>query len=140
MKRRKNIRKSIKGALSVFLVILIMAGAVMVANAANSVLFTKRPVDSNSYSYIESATKTTNANPVVVHITNIYKADGSNSAYSCVWTKATSSGVAQQAVRGDYQELGIPEAYRHAGANIALYAKGNNPLLDCQISGSWMVY
>lgn len=33
-------RKSIKGALSVFLVILIMAGAVMVANAANSVLFT----------------------------------------------------------------------------------------------------
>lgn len=133
-------RKSVKSALSIFLVVLIMASAVMVANAANSVVFTKRPVDSNSYTYITSATKTTKYNPAVVHITNIFKADGSNSAYSCVWTKATVNGVVQQAVAGTYQELGIPEAYRYEGANIALYAQGNIPWLDCQISGTWTVY
>ena len=102
--------------------------------------FTKEYVDSNEWTYICDTSNSSGCTEESLKVNYIYKADGSNSAYSCVWTKATVNGVAQQAVVGTYQELGIPEAYRYEGANIALYAQGNRPWLDCQISGNWTGY
>lgn len=133
-------RKSVKSALSIFLVVLIMASAVVVANAANTAMFTKAFVDSNQYTYVTSATKVYNTTYADVTVSQIFKDDGSNSAYSYVWCTSSKYLEGRRVTKTVPMSLPVPEAAQTAGSTVILYAKGNNPSLDCRISGSWTVY
>lgn len=128
-----------KSAISIVLTLVLLISCTLVASATESV-FTKRPVDSNSYSYITSAKKETTTTTATVRITNIYKADGSSSWYSTVWVKPTSTGTGVSVTKGAYCDVTIPSQFRTAGSWVNLYAQGNIPWLDCQISGYWIVH
>lgn len=112
-----------------------------VLGAGAPVYFTKAYVDSNTYSYITSNTMTQSKSYAEVKISAIYDASGSSSDYQYVWVKATSNGEAKKVKVGDnWTKISIPSANQFAGMNIAMYAMGNNPKLDCMISGAWLVY
>ena len=109
--------------------------------AGAPVYFTKAFVDSNSYTYITSNTMTMYKEYADVKVTNIYKADGSASDYKYVWVKATPDGDPVKVKLGDsWTQISIPSANRFAGMNVSMHAKGNDPSLDCKITGSWLVY
>jgi len=109
--------------------------------AGAPVYFNKVDVDSNTYSYITSNTMTQSKTYAEVKITTILDANGSSSDYKYVWVKATSNGVAKKVEVGDHwTQISIPSANQFAGMNLAMYAMGNNPKLDCKISGIWLVY
>lgn len=38
------------------------------------------------------------------------------------------------------KNMEIPLKYQKAGSAISVFCKGNNPLLDCRVSGSWIVH
>lgn len=132
----KKLRKS---ALSIAITVLLLVSCTFVASATEAI-FTKRSVDSNSYSYITTAKKETTSTTASVQVTNIYKADGSSSWYTTVYAKATSTGTPLSVVKGKYYDLTIPSSNRSAGSWVPLYSMGNVPWLDCQISGYWIVH
>lgn len=110
-------------------------------SAGAPISFVRADVDSNTYTYITSNTMTQSKTYAEVKITHILDANGSASDYRYVWVKATPNGTAKKVEVGDFwTKISIPSANQFAGMNIAMYAKGNNPSLDCKISGSWLVY
>lgn len=132
-------RKSLKSKISGLLAVLIIVSSITVAYAAETT-FTKRLVDSNSYSYITAATKETTSTTAAVNITDIYKADGSASSYTTVYVKATTTGTGSSVVKGSSYDIAIPSGYQAKGSYVSMYSQGNTPWLDCQISGYWNVH
>lgn len=125
------------------IIIIILAGAMLVASSgtcmAKEVIFKKSFVDSNKWTNICSGKKETKTSTADLKITNIYKADGSNSLYSKV-KAAVNGGTSATAVKGQYVTLKIPSNLQAAGKSVPLIAMGNNPALDCKISGYWVIY
>lgn len=128
-----------KSTFSIVLVVLLLLSCTFVASATE-VVFSNQYVDSNTFGVVTGAYKETTSTTATVQITNIYKADGSSSLYSCVRAKATSSGVWDYAYKGGTTILTIPSASRAKGSWVSLYAMGNNPSLDCIIAGYWIVH
>ena len=113
-------------------VVLTVALAISMTSVcfAEAKTFTKVNVDSNSYSS-ETAT---------VNITDIYKANGDPSNYRRVNAKATSTGTPENIEKGSDYELDIPSSYQGKGSMVTLYCMGNDPALDCKISGRFNAY
>ena len=101
--------------------------------------FSKKLVDSNSWTAIIKVTKSTARTRATVAINYIYKADGSTSNYSGVYAKASKSGTSKKASVGESCKLVIPSEYCKKDQTIQLWCKGLNPALDCKISGSFNV-
>lgn len=108
--------------------------------SAQEAVISKAYVDSNTYSYIANAVKDTTTNNAIFNLTAIYKSDGTTSNYRKVYAKANSDGVEYSVSVGDYLSMTIPAGSRTAGSRVFLYCKGNNPSLDCRISGYWNVH
>ena len=101
----------------------------------------KLSVDSNSWSYIGSATKSSTTTDGELKITKIYDADGNESfMYTQVYAKATSDGISTLVTKGEWCDVPIPSAYQSTGQSVSLYCKGHIPWLDCKISGYWNVH
>ena len=123
-------------------VVLTVALAISMTSVcfAEAKTFTKVNVDSNSYSYIVRYTKTQRSETATVNITDIYKANGDPSNYRRVNAKATSTGTPENIEKGSDYELDIPSSYQGKGSMVTLYCMGNDPALDCKISGRFNAY
>lgn len=100
----------------------------------------KKSVDSNSWSYIGSATKDSATENGELKITKMYDADGNEtSLYSQVYAKATSSGTSTLVTSGSWYDVPIPSSFQAASKSVSLYCKGHIPWIDCKISGYWNV-
>lgn len=102
--------------------------------------FSKKPVDSNSWSFVLGATKAKKGSTAALKITKIYDADGNNSSYTHVKAKASKDGTSTKVKKGKWVDLTIPSKYRAKGSSVSLYCMGNDPSLDCKISGCWNVH
>lgn len=103
--------------------------------------FTKAFVDSNSYTYITQGTMTVAKTYAEVQITNIYDAKGNTSDYKYVKIKATANGEEKKVKVGNtWTKVSIPSNCQFAGMSLPMLAMGNDPSLDCKITGYWMVY
>ena len=108
--------------------------------SAKEAVISKAYVDSNTYSNIANAVKDTTTNNAVFNLTAIYKADGTASNYRKVYARANSNGIEYSVSVGDYCSMTIPAGSRSAGRRVYLYCKGNDPSLDCKVSGYWNVH
>lgn len=103
--------------------------------------FSKKSVDSNTWTFICSAKKDGSTTYGELKLTNIYKADGtSSSTYSTVKAKASEDGTSTKATKGTWTNIPLPAYYQSAGKGVSLYCMGNTPWLDCKISGYWNVH
>ncbi|MDR2044971.1 MAG: hypothetical protein LBQ15_11570 [Clostridium sp.] len=101
----------------------------------------KKSVDSNSWSYIGSATKDKAGSVGEIKVTKMYDADGNeSSSYSQVYAKATGNGTSKLVTKGSWYEVAIPAASQSQGSSVGLYCQGHTPWLDCKISGYWNVH
>lgn len=122
-----------KNSISIVIAIFVIISTNLVCKAQVS-NFGKAYVDSNTYSYVTSATASSYATTAKVIVTNIFKADGSNSNYKQVYCKV-SSGIPILVSIGSYYNLAVPSSNRGVGKSISLYAMGHDPSLDCRITG-----
>lgn len=132
----KNKSKMITSAI----IALALACSMFATAFASDTTFTKKYVDSNTYTQITSLCKDRSTDYATVTVSNIYKANGSASTYTTVYAKATDYSTVKTVYKGTPCNLPIPTSYRGAGHWISLYAKNTNSSLDCMISGSYCVY
>lgn len=101
-------------------------------------IFTRQYVDSNQWTYVCDSSSTNKSKYLEVKIAAIYKADGSDSNYKKVkmYCAAGSLVVGSETISiGDTKFYDVPSGYNAAGTINKLFAMGNDPSLDCQISG-----
>lgn len=132
-------KKRLKLISSAFLVLALVCSIVITAFATDTT-FTQRYVDSNTFTQVVSLRKSATSDRATLTLSNIYKADGSTSNYQYILAKATNQGSTISVRKGTTRDLSIPEGYRAVGSLIVLYARGNNPSLDCRISGTFNAY
>lgn len=111
---------------------------------AQEVTFSQKPVDSNTMTYIAGATKSSSTDYVNVIVSDIFKSDGSASDYQYVQVRVKSgySYVSSQCrvTRGTTgRSITLSKTYG-SGTVLSLYAMGNDPSLDCEITGSFSVH
>lgn len=133
-----KMKNSSKAVVSFLLVAMLLMTMVTSAYAGSSV-FRNAYVDSNSWSYITKTANSSGSSTGTILISNLYKADGSASNYTTVFAKATSGGTYIGVSKGRDCSLDIPAACRVKNAIVELYAMGNWPWLDCQMTGHWTV-
>lgn len=131
----KNSSKTVVSFLLVAMLLMTMVTSVYAGTAS----FLKQDVDSNTWSLITVTANSSGSSTGTLLISNLYKADGSNSNYTTVFAKATSDGTYIGASKGRDYSLDIPATYRVRNTPVELYARGNWPWLDCQMSGHWTV-
>lgn len=136
MKRMKKM-----GILLVTVLMLLGADSTVFATVVYNgpiTMFGKQYVDSNEWTYVCDSSRTTTSTSLEVQITNIYKADGSDSNYKKVkvFCAAGSLVVGSDTVSlNDPKSYIVPSGYNAAGTINKMFAMGNDPSLDCQISG-----
>lgn len=112
----------------------------LLAMNANAVDINKKFVDSNQWTKLLATTKNGQSAPTV-KVTKIYKADGKDSNYKRVrfriqyGTKVISEASSTTAILDSPTDIPIRKEYNSKGQAIALYAMGNDPKLDCYITG-----
>jgi hypothetical protein len=102
---------------------------------ANELSITNKNVDSNTWTYVGYATKSTTSSYATVKITKLLTANGSASLYTLLKVKATSTGTSYTVTLGVNTDIPIPSGSRAAGTAVGYYCMGNNPALDCKASG-----
>ena len=107
---------------------------------AEGVTFEKVLVDSNSFGTIAIARKYQTTPTAYFYLGNIYKANGTDSTYQKIKVRVMSEGKIYTVERGKSYNLDIPEAYQEAGWDVAVLGMGNDPALDCRVSGRWDVH
>lgn len=107
---------------------------------AEGVTFEKVLVDSNSFNPIATARKYQTTSIAFFALGNIYKADGSDSNYQQIKVRVMNKGKTYTVEKGHSYNLDIPEGYQEAGWDVTVYGMGNNPELDCRVSGRWDVH
>lgn len=110
--------------------------------SAASVPFSSKKVDSNEWTYVVSITRDTTKNSVGVNLSSILKADGSSSNYKNVRAKykvgsnnALDNLSESKLVLGQTVSVKLKPAYQKEGVKVEFYAMGNDPKLDCKITG-----
>ena len=142
-KRLKLGKKVICGVLA------FATSATMMVSAWNvSTAFSKKYVDSNQETYVTTATRQDQGEAARVIIDSIYQADGSQSSYKRIkgniryknssgqWKNLLSTYTTIK--KGEEKVFIITNAAaKKSGATYHFYAKGNDPALDCRISGKF---
>lgn len=101
-------------------------------------IFNKQYVDSNEWTYVCYTSDTVSSKEVSIKIDTIYTASGAESLYQKVKVSPSFGNTLQASTTLELNKklyYTIPLAYRNAGNQYLLFAMGNNPALDCQISG-----
>lgn len=146
MNKVKNYLKRVAVGLSV--VGLLASTDVMAASGLVSKAFSKVYVDSNTFTTIAKITKQQSYGFAYVTIDGIYKADGSSSNYQKIQGKVHYKsgddwkicGSQTTIVKGTQAVFTIPKAGSAAGTTLRFRAMGNDPSLDCKISGHFDTY
>jgi hypothetical protein len=99
--------------------------------------FSKKYVDSNTYGDIVSGKKDKAGSVATAYISKIYKADGKDSSYSCVKVKVKNGSGEYTSYKKTSCDMALYPDYQVKGKSLTLRAKGNNPFLDCMISGDF---
>lgn len=113
-----------------------------------SVPFTKAKVDSNEFTTVAKVVKEQESQFAYVTVDQIYKADGSSSNYQRInekvqykkgdkWIMCDSI---KNIRKGEQAKFEIPKLYRTAGNKLRFRGMGNDPSLDCKISGHFDTY
>jgi hypothetical protein len=115
----------------------LLASMFSISAYANELQITKKYVDSNTWTNVGSAVKTSTStySYATVKITALYKADGSSSGYQQLKVKVTLDGTSKVLTKGTNYDITLPSSHIYAGASISYYCMGNDPALDCQASG-----
>lgn len=129
--------QKVKKALVSFLIGASLIGGSVVTYANCLYVSTKTYVDSNTWTSVGGATKSTNGSYCTVKILEIYKADGSSSDYKYVKVKPTTNGTSTTCEKYKNKDITLPTAYQTAGVYVTYYCMGNNPRLDCMITGNF---
>ncbi len=98
-------------------------------------------VDSNEWTYVCSTSNTVWSDEVSIRVTDIYTASGAESWYSKVKVSPSFGNTlySPTTLKLDTKVYySIPTLYKLPGNKYLLFAMGNNPALDCQISGSFV--
>lgn len=131
----------------------LMVGAVVIASITGSVnvdavatQFRYVYVDSNEFTKVASCSKGTDKSSIAVDLYDIYKADGSESDYKKIKARFRSNGSNvldnknEVTIRKDKDSVyKLKSEYRRPGVCINFRAMGNDPALDCKISGQFDV-
>lgn len=106
-------------------------------NAAESYVQQKF-IDSNTWTSITTANKSSYGNLVEVKITAMFKADGTASNYSRLNVRLGSTGQQspkQVVYKGYWHSFSLGSNYVYTGTAINFYGMGYDPALDCRITG-----
>ncbi|MCI8409603.1 MAG: hypothetical protein HFJ09_10105 [Lachnospiraceae bacterium] len=139
---RKKCLASIKKA------IVIVAAIASVLSVGREVLaasktFSKKFVDSNQWTTVVSATKDSTSGFCSVTINDIYDANGKACNYkkvkaACYYSKNVAVNNSSYTVtKGKMCIMGYKGGFSVIGRTMTLKAMGNNPSLDCRISGAF---
>lgn len=129
------------GILLVTVLMLLGADSTVFASVVHNgsiTIFTRQYVDSNQWTYVCDSSSTDKSKYLQVKIAAIYKADGSDSNYKKVkiYCAAGNYVVGSETIGiNDSKFYDVPSDYNAAGTINKLFAMGNDPSLDCQISG-----
>lgn len=135
--------------------VIALSGAIFATSTANAAVskFNKSYVDSNQWTKVASASKETNSELVRVKISAIYKANGNASNYKRVkgYIGLSSNGYMVTNTKRCWKVDSVDDdgkqydgytlfsvkydQYRYRGTKLAFVAMGNDPSLDCRISG-----
>lgn len=145
MRKAKKLLKKVLVGVSV--VGVLISTDAMAASRVTAT-FSQAKVDSNSYSTIAKIVKKKKFEFAYVNIDEIYKADGSSSNYKRIKGKVefkdgkdwSNCGTEKTIQKGIEQKFAIPKAGREAGTTLRFRAMGNDPSLDCRITGSFESY
>lgn len=109
--------------------------------SAKSTSVTYKFVDSNSYTYITSVTKSSTTDYASAKISKFYKADGTpTSDYDELYVQCGSDGTQASSVlckKGTAKKLTLKGTYNQKGKSLSFYAMGHDPSLDCYIDGTF---
>ena len=107
---------------------------------AEGVTFEKVLVDSNSFTTIAIARKYQTTPTAYFYLGNIYRANGTDSNYKKIKVRVMDGDKIYTVEKGHFYNLDIPKDYQAAGWDVAVYGMGNDPALDCRVSGRWDVH
>ncbi|MFA9379385.1 MAG: hypothetical protein ACERKZ_21965, partial [Lachnotalea sp.] len=98
-------------------------------------------VDSNDWTQISSAKKSATTDTASVIIDTMYNSDkevADNYTKLIVRLGETGKQSAEKTItKGKTYDLNITDKYKAKGQTLWLYAKGNNPKLDCYVDGTF---
>lgn len=111
-----------------------------VIHAGSIAMFNYEYVFGNEWTYVCSTSNTVWSDEVRIRVTDIYTASGAESLYSKVKVSPSfgsnmSSPTILKLDTSVYYT--IPTLYCLPGNEYLLFAMGNTPILDCQISGTF---
>lgn len=138
--------KKIIFMLAVMLLVCNSTGIIFAAtfeDYRNTRMFNRAYVDSNTFSTIcYSNSYYSSVSRTGLYVNEILKTDGSNSSYKKVKAKMIVNVYNSDVLtvnKGNVYYIDVPDQYRDYGGYM-LSAMGNNPSLDCLISGGFSIY
>lgn len=133
----------------------LVAVALVVCNIlpvfAASVGFSKAYVEGNNYTYINRVNKETKYKYVKLSVDTMYMTDNKKASYKKSkaqlrgwngkeYVRCTIANDYGKTVnKGNAAKFQLLKDYQKAGKTVKYYAKGNNPDIDCKISGTMWV-
>ena len=128
-----------------------VAGVLVSTNAMASqkvtAAFSKVKVDSNEYTTIAKVTKKADYEFAYVTISEIYKADGSSSNYQQIKGKVVFNDNGTWKIcgekpvkKGEEANFRLPINAQRVGVTLRFRAMGNDPSLDCKVTGHFDSY
>lgn len=144
-------RSKVKDLLKKAVVGVCVAGVLVSTNAMASTkvtaAFSKVKVDSNEYTTIAKVTKQIDYEYAYVTISDIYKADGSASNYQQIKGKVVFNDAGtwkiceEKVVKKDTEtKFILKNNAKYEGVTLRFRAMGNNPSLDCKVTGHFDSY
>lgn len=145
---KESIKRKITTTVVVATLVLANSGSVFAAHTT----FSKALVEGNRYTYVTKKDKETSYKYVKLRINTMYT-DDNKVASNYKKSKAQLRGYdgssyvrctisddyGKTVEKGQDERFTLLKKYQAKGKTIKYYAKGNNPDLDCKISGSMYV-
>lgn len=150
MIKRSKVKDLLKKAVvGVCVAGVLVSTNIMAATVSDGVStsYTKVKVDSNEYTTIAKVTKEKKYEYAYVTISNIYKADGSTSNYQQIKGKVVFNDAGtwkiceEKVVKKDTEtKFILKNNAKYEGVTLRFRAMGNNPSLDCKVTGHFDSY
>ena len=147
MIKKSEVKNLLKKAVVGVSVVGVLVSTNAMASTKVSAAFSKVKVDSNEYTTIAKITKQIKYEYAYVTISDIYKADGSASNYQQIQAKVVYNDngtwkiCEEKAVKkGEKADFHLLINAQRAGVTLRFRAMGNNPSLDCKVTGYFESY
>lgn len=141
MRREQCMTHIKKGIVATMAMVCVLSIGTEVLAASKT--FSKKFVDSNQWTTVVNARKDSTSGFCSVTIDDIYDADGNDCDYKkikavCYNSKKVAVNKSSYTVtKGKMCIMGYKSGFSVIGKTMTLKAMGNNPSLDCKISGAF---